>query len=103
MREDVAVISAAVAGATASRLEPVSRTVDACSRWREVYVQEGSPRRGGMPGPMSGPGRTMMRAAQRQEGSTHPRRQDRREGSDVARGGLSSTLPVLTRLSELSG
>jgi hypothetical protein len=32
------------------------------------------PRREGMSGPMSGPDRTMMRDAMRQEGSTHPGR-----------------------------
>src|SRR3954454_8595522 len=39
--------------------------------------KEKTPRRGGMPGPLNGPGRTMMRDRMRQESSTHASRQDR--------------------------
>src|SRR5689334_6866819 len=61
------------------------RMVSAQSR---SQARQKNPRRGGMPGPMNGPGRTMMRDSMRQESSTHASHQDRLKGSDVAQGGL---------------
>src|SRR5689334_587973 len=50
-------------------------------------ARQKTPRRGGMPGPMNGPGRTMMRDSIRQESSTHASRQDRLKRSEERRVG----------------